>query len=466
MARRQRIRRRRKLKTWIYFPLTILVVGIATLIFYFVNKGDGSKAEVTPTPTGAVVSAAEPTPTPDVQVVRLFAYNTAGKWGYKDQTGKTRIDPTYAKAAEFSEGLAFVADQTGKYGVIDMQGNQISAFNYDDVRPYSQGYAAVKFGELWGYIDSNGNEVIRPAYSSASDFSESLAKVGVDGKFMYIDAQGNQQFDAKYDKAQDFSEGLAFVGDKDSEGVMRYRILDVSMQTSDKIVASIGRVEGVEYSGGLAAVKLESGKYTFYNTLGKTPTAFEDKTYEQAQNFSEDLAAVKDGGLWGYIDNTGKVIIPLAYEDAQPFSQGVAGVKINGLWTYIDKSGNMLANFSNYDSVTVFESDYAVVTKDGSVSVIDLSGVYSNLYFVEESGAEGEESTKIVKTTSGSGSVNMRKEASQDSDILTQISNGATVTIIGTEGEWAQITYDSTTGYVKAEYLADPAASASPTASP
>ena len=46
--------------------------------------------------------------------------------------------------------------------------------------------------------------------------------------------------------------------------------------------------------------------------------------YENAQTFSEGLAAVQKGGKWGYIDTAGKTIVPFKYDMAQRFSEGLA----------------------------------------------------------------------------------------------------------------------------------------------
>lgn len=46
--------------------------------------------------------------------------------------------------------------------------------------------------------------------------------------------------------------------------------------------------------------------------------------YEDAQLFSEDLAAVKQNGKWGYIDTDNKVVIPFEYDLAYEFNEGKA----------------------------------------------------------------------------------------------------------------------------------------------
>ncbi|MBP3319638.1 MAG: WG repeat-containing protein, partial [Ruminiclostridium sp.] len=48
--------------------------------------------------------------------------------------------------------------------------------------------------------------------------------------------------------------------------------------------------------------------------------------YEDAQSFSEDLAAVKKNGKWGYINEENKTVIPFQYAYAWPFNEGKAVV--------------------------------------------------------------------------------------------------------------------------------------------
>lgn len=48
--------------------------------------------------------------------------------------------------------------------------------------------------------------------------------------------------------------------------------------------------------------------------------------YDDAYAITDGLAAVKKDGKWGYIDTTGKVVVPFIYDTANPFSEGLAVV--------------------------------------------------------------------------------------------------------------------------------------------
>ena len=59
------------------------------------------------------------------------------------------------------------------------------------------------------------------------------------------------------------------------------------------------------------------------------------KKYNNIFDFSEGLASVELNGKWGFINKTGKEVIPLKYDDAYPFSEGLAKVKLNGKYGLI-----------------------------------------------------------------------------------------------------------------------------------
>lgn len=61
--------------------------------------------------------------------------------------------------------------------------------------------------------------------------------------------------------------------------------------------------------------------------------------YEMAYKYAEGLAAVKDGGKWGYIDATGKMAIAPQFSEAYVFDKGLAQVRVGKHRGYIDHTG-------------------------------------------------------------------------------------------------------------------------------
>src|SRR5690554_5998565 len=79
-------------------------------------------------------------------------------------------------------------------------------------------------------------------------------------------------------------------------------------------------------------------------------TAFK---YDQVGAFNEGLARIKQDGKWGYLDATGKEVIPFEYDDAGSFSEGLAPVMKRKKWGYIDKSGRVVIDL-HYDGAGGF----------------------------------------------------------------------------------------------------------------
>lgn len=64
--------------------------------------------------------------------------------------------------------------------------------------------------------------------------------------------------------------------------------------------------------------------------------------YDEVGCFSEGLAGVQKNGERGFIDKTGKVVIPIKYDRAWNFENGKAVAMLNGETFYIDKTGNRM----------------------------------------------------------------------------------------------------------------------------
>ncbi|MCL2168253.1 MAG: WG repeat-containing protein [Lentimicrobiaceae bacterium] len=101
--------------------------------------------------------------------------------------------------------------------------------------------------------------------------------------------------------------------------------------------------------------------------------------YEEAKDFSEGLAAVllsdnySSNYSWGFIDKTGKEVIPFTFQLAESFSEGLAAVKRNGKWGFINKAGKEITAF-NFQRVGNFSEGLAAVKRNGKWGFIDKTG--------------------------------------------------------------------------------------------
>ncbi|MFN8490003.1 MAG: WG repeat-containing protein [Caldilineaceae bacterium] len=149
----------------------------------------------------------------------LAAVSMDGKlYGYIDQLGKLVIEPKFARAEAFSEGVAPV--QSGdQYGYIDRAGAFVIKPQYTGAEPFHQGLAQITIDKKVGYINHSGQIVIEPIYDYGGDFSTGHAPVKQGDKFFYIDATGNPTIELeKLTQAGAFAEGLAAIAVGDQYG--------------------------------------------------------------------------------------------------------------------------------------------------------------------------------------------------------------------------------------------------------
>ncbi|MDR1704189.1 MAG: WG repeat-containing protein [Clostridiales bacterium] len=100
--------------------------------------------------------------------------------------------------------------------------------------------------------------------------------------------------------------------------------------------------------------------------------------YDEIENFSDGLAAVRLGTKWGYIDEDGNEVIPLIYDRAYSFSEGLARVEIDYKPYVIDKTGNQVFYFNNLYVVSSFSEGLAAFTTSHYPSKFGYIDTYGN----------------------------------------------------------------------------------------
>ncbi len=309
-----------------------------------------------------------------------FAWNFVGdyaavaagrKLGFVNRSGMVVVEPRYDEAEEFSDGLARVMTDARMtmegspagpaemirytFQFIRPSGEPGFARTFETLdrpsaltpepferlsssfypRPFSEGLSAFSEGGRVGYMNTNGVTVIPPAFLGGGDFregvacvwtekgcafidhegtvavrlppdvtpglytfQEGLAIVRVGGRFGYVGRDGRMAIPARYAVAYPFSEGRALVG-WHRRPWSPIRLLRGERDTECTYVTAAG----------IAA---------FPGRFGLT----------RHGEFSEGLAVARRPGdeRLGYIDTTGRFVIPPQFALAWPFRGGLARV--------------------------------------------------------------------------------------------------------------------------------------------
>lgn len=117
-------------------------------------------------------------------------YSVNNKFGFKDLTGKVRIQPVYDEIFRFKEGYACFEKQ-GDFGYINAEDKVVIEPQFECAMSFSEGLASVTKDGKCGYIDKEGNVVIDYRFDTATAFEDGTARVKLDGNWNVIDKQGN-----------------------------------------------------------------------------------------------------------------------------------------------------------------------------------------------------------------------------------------------------------------------------------
>jgi hypothetical protein len=246
---------------------------------------------------------------------RLWIGDSTGCGGYIDRTGKLVIPAKFARASEFSEGLACVSlprpdgESFGpkRAGFIDPEGRFVI--------PPDQDFIALKFSDgrcvisctngdrSWScsVIDRQGNVILPPGiYSSISLFEGGLARVVKDGKVGCIDTDGNVVVPVEFDQLWEFGAGEHFTtGTKNG----RSYIVDQTGQCVREL--DLGPdTEVVWLRHGMVMVE-SGGKRGFIDLDGCLRIPIE---FDNAENFNGTLAYAQRDGWKGYINRNGEFV--------------------------------------------------------------------------------------------------------------------------------------------------------------
>jgi len=206
-------------------------------------------------------------------------------------------------------------------------------------------------GETWsvysengleGYKDLNGNVVIKAQFDSAEKFSQGIAKVysNTKGVSAYIDTTGKLITPYKYYSAA--SGHIVY------DGLMKVAVY------SDEVTNAVMNGDGVEYLESIAdktIVGMKSGKklkfdakYGFIDKTGKEVIPLQ---FDEAYSFQDGMATVLKYQGWyvgfdlfkiGYIDTTGKLVIPYQFGGENSYDGSVFCYK-EGLTCFFEYLG-------------------------------------------------------------------------------------------------------------------------------
>ncbi|MCL2603054.1 MAG: WG repeat-containing protein [Defluviitaleaceae bacterium] len=291
------------------------------------------------------------------------------------------VPAIYAEASPFSDGIARVRTDGDEQIFIDTSGNfihvlpdEVDADEYIFIMPFSEGYARVLYlpdgtrDEMrWGIIDIDGNEIIEPKYDFVGEVSDGVVPVAMRTQnlaleYKLLDIHGNEIVPfGVYRDIQSFSGALARVRGMNRPHGNRHGFIN----TLGEIVIPLIYNYAHGFSEGLAAVST--------GTMGMFGVTREIEFEGVTHIFTTEASF---GSEWGFIDGTGNVVVPLIYNEVRNFSDGMAaaareadtgGGQTQVLWGFVNTAGKEVVP-PIYHWVSDFVDGYAIVNAGALVT--------------------------------------------------------------------------------------------------
>jgi hypothetical protein len=324
-------------------------------------------------------------------------------WQLLNHEGKQILEPKYQSIRFFNKNVLMVKQQ-GKAGLVDFDGKQVLATEYEDIKVLygdPNGMMMAKKGGKWGFVNKKGGLVTPIQYDDLGYFRRGVSLAKKNKKYGYIDAKGKVIIPFVYDKASDFTYEVAVVkkdnkwGTIDSTGKV---MLPITIKADDLevrvkyLLATQGQKKGLlDLQGKVLLPTQYNNIYPFYESRDKLfwqvnkdgLTGILDaqgkllfmKKVQHVGWFLNKFFTLHNDNKNGLISETGKVIFPMGTLNIRQFSEAMdeqyfyVQDKKEGVILY-DATGKKLLS-SKFDTITDFSEGFAHIGKDDKLGLIN-----------------------------------------------------------------------------------------------
>lgn len=370
--------------------------------------------------------------------IRFVDLNTF-KWGIKDLSGKTIVEPQYSSINSFKNRRYVVSKTPMQQGMIDEEGKEILPSEYFSIYDEAKdtiivrkdgksgilnsslerilpikytsvlkqkNFYIVRENHLSGILDADFNQTVPFIYSTIfhpSSLKSNHFLVEKDSKYGLIDISNNIIIPIEYDFLSFMENFDCYTGGKENQStifdlagntVFSKDNKGINILTKDRFaVKNDKNLWGVFDGNSNQKINYQykailSSSKNFYiaqnsqlhwgaiNDDNKIIISFE---YSEPFSFDGETAFVKDrSGKYGFIDQKGTVTTQFKYDNAVRFSNGYILVKINNRSGLVNKKGKEIIE-PYYDFINAPVNNIVIAGKDKKYYFLRLDNLSSDL---------------------------------------------------------------------------------------
>lgn len=280
----------------------------------------------------------------------LVPFRVADKWGYATPEKQVVIEPKYAEAGWFSEGMAAVKIGN-KYGYINRTGKLVIPARYTVAKPFRKGYRPHKGKE-------GGDSVL---FAGAS--------ITANGYEICIDQKGKRM-----PQCPAINENSAVENKEPLTQIVQEKTYSLpgNKDLFDKIVDDYKMPDQQE----TYYIAVKDNRYGVFNSKFETIVPFEYSSIRMNRNKNMPFLEVNKAGMFGVIMADGKVSIEPVYSNLKAV-EGLDGTE----YIIIRKDGkNYVKDINNRD---IISTGFADITYDNGGFVITSDEQLKGYYFTD-----------------------------------------------------------------------------------
>lgn len=277
-----------------------------------------------------------------------------GLYGLTDAQGRVILPCIYGQEPIVWEepGCIYVL-QDGLFGLLALDGSAILAPEWDNLYSPDEGHTLwMAFrgemvpnwrngfkepGEgLWALYSAEGTELSPLQWTKIGKLADGLMVVEKDGLKGVMNTRGEIVIPVEWESIQSPVLGLLVVRKDGRSGVL---------DASGAEVLPLTACQGMYVNDTDNTIRIRQGtedgdeRYTRSGVFDLTGRELVPCIWGDVRDFSEGLAAVRDGDSWGYVNLQGELVIPCVWAEAREFYDGYAVVRDECLYGVIDMTG-------------------------------------------------------------------------------------------------------------------------------
>ena len=328
------------------------------------------------------------------------------------------------------EKSVLIYKENGKYGLINLEGKQITKPVYDEISSinYKEGTFLVKQNEQEGIINMKGKVIIKCEYESVTSdnyYSESsnnkqvgfiLSKKTEDGyRYGYANYRGIIILNPIYTQLERVTE----IANKNGVYFIAFKNGQAGLLKNNKEILNY-EYEDIQYNVlGSIFITKRNGKYGVVNQEGTTVLYPE---YDNVYTGGMYLNAIKDKDIFIFDLNGNKIETNEVSKTKTENANYYITIDKNNKYKVVDSKDNIIID-KDYTYIEYLPGDYFIVERDSKSGIIDSNGKsvielkYDSIFRINETNILQVEINKNITLYN----LNMKEIVSMDNAIIKEV---------------------------------------------